>query len=115
MSIIGPRPCGFSEEDLIEARKESGALKVRPGLTGLAQISGRDVLAEDVVAKAKLDGEYAKKIIFWRDLKIFLKTIVVVLREDDVVEGTAEERAQTEELESEVLAEVAATETEKSE
>ena len=91
MSIIGPRPCGFSEEDLIEARKESGALKVRPGLTGLAQISGRDVLAEDVVAKAKLDGEYAKKITFWRDLKIFFKTIVVVLREDDVVEGTAEE------------------------
>ena len=115
MSIIGPRPCGFSEEDLIEARKESGALKVRPGLTGLAQISGRDVLAEDVVAKAKLDGEYAKKITFWRDLKIFLKTIIVVLREDDVVEGTAEERAQTEAVESEVLAEVAATETEKAE
>lgn len=110
MSIIGPRPCGFSEEDLIEARKESGALKVRPGLTGLAQISGRDVLAEDVVAKAKLDGEYAKKITFWRDLKIFLKTIVVVLREDDVVEGTAEERAQTEIVETaevELLAEVA--------
>jgi O-antigen biosynthesis protein WbqP len=108
MSIIGPRPCGFSEEDLIEARKESGALKVRPGLTGLAQISGRDVLAEDVVAKAKLDGEYAKKITFWRDLKIFFKTIVVVLREDDVVEGTAEETpVQAETVETEVLAEAA--------
>lgn len=108
MSIIGPRPCGFSEEDLIEARKESGALKVRPGLTGLAQISGRDVLAEDVVAKAKLDGEYAKKITFWRDLKIFFKTIVVVLREDDVVEGTAETTPpQAETVETEVLAEAA--------
>ena len=108
MSIIGPRPCGFSEEDLIEARKESGALKVRPGLTGLAQISGRDVLAEDVVAKAKLDGEYAKKITFWRDLKIFFKTIVVVLREDDVVEGTAETTpTQAETVEAEVLLEAA--------
>ena len=115
MSIIGPRPCGFSEEDLIAARNESGAFKVRPGLTGLAQISGRDVLAEDVVAKAKLDGEYAQKITFWRDLKIFFKTIVVVLREDDVVEGTAEEPAQAEVVENEVLAEVAVTETEKSE
>lgn len=109
MSIIGPRPCGFSEEDLIEARKESGALKVRPGLTGLAQISGRDVLAEDVVAKAKLDGEYAKKITFWRDLKIFFKTIVVVLREDDVVEGTAETTpAQAEEEGKADVAEVLA-------
>lgn len=108
MSIIGPRPCGFSEEDLIAARTESGALKVRPGLTGLAQVSGRDVLAEDVAAKAKLDGEYAKKITFWRDLKIFFKTIVVVLREDDVVEGTAEATpAQAETAETEVLAEAA--------
>lgn len=93
MSIIGPRPCGFSEEDLIQARKESGALAVRPGLTGLAQVNGRDILAADVKKKAEIDGEYAKKITFWKDLKIFFKTIAVVLKKDNVVEGTAVEES----------------------
>lgn len=90
MSIIGPRPVVCCETDLIEKRRETGALAVRPGLTGLAQVRMRDRLT-DMDVKADIDGEYAKKITFWRDLKIFCKTIVVVLREDDVVEGTAEE------------------------
>lgn len=107
MSIIGPRPVVCSEKDLIEKRRETGALAVRPGLTGLAQVRMRDRLT-DMTLKAEIDGEYAKKITFWRDLKIFFKTIVVVLREDDVVEGTAEETpAQAETVETEVLAEVA--------
>ena len=92
MSIIGPRPCGFSEEDLIQARKESGALAVRPGLTGLAQVKARDKLT-DMSLKAEIDGEYAKKITFWKDLKIFFKTIAVVLKRDNVVEGTAVEES----------------------
>lgn len=120
MSIIGPRPCGLSETDLIEAREKYGALSVRPGLTGLAQISGRDILASHVEEKARCDGEYAKKITFWRDIKIFIKTILVVLRGDGVVEGRAvseveegkgenkDDETATEEGETEVSAEVEA-------
>ena len=89
MSFIGPRPCGFSEEDLIEARMQRGAYNVRPGLTGLAQVNGRDVLASKVDEKAELDGKYAQKITFFGDLKILFKTVKVVLREEGVVEGTA--------------------------
>ena len=89
MSIIGPRPAGCSEEDLIGLRTENGASKVTPGLTGLAQVNGRDVLASDVEKKAWFDAEYAKKITFWGDLKIFFKTIVKVFKHDGVVEGTA--------------------------
>lgn len=95
MSIIGPRPCGFSEQDLIDARNKYNAFSVRPGLTGLAQINGRDVLAEDVEKKAWYDGEYVKKITFWGDLKIFFKTIGKVLKHDGVKEGTAAKEAET--------------------
>ena len=89
MSIIGPRPAGLSETDLIEARERYGANAVTPGLTGLAQVNGRDVLARDVEKKAQFDGLYAKKITFWGDVKIFFKTIGQVFRHKDVVEGTA--------------------------
>ncbi len=89
MSIIGPRPAGLSEKDLIEAREKYGANKVTPGLTGLAQVNGRDALALDVDKKAWYDGEYAKKITFWGDLKIFFKTIAVVFKKEGIVEGQA--------------------------
>ncbi|MBQ8685362.1 MAG: sugar transferase [Clostridia bacterium] len=125
MSLIGPRPCGFSEVDLIEARKKYGAYAVRPGLTGLAQVNGRDVLACNVEKKAQFDGEYAKKITFWKDLKIIFQTIGVVLREDNVVEGTAAVETTGTEAENEaeaatqtateLLDEVAATEREREE
>ena len=87
MSIIGPRPAGFSETDLIEERDKYGANDVLPGLTGLAQVNGRDVLASDVKEKARYDGEYVKKITLWRDFKIFVKTIFKVLGASDIVEG----------------------------
>jgi len=87
MSIIGPRPAGISEEDLVAERDKYGANDVTPGLTGLAQINGRDVLASDIEKKAWYDGEYAKKITFGRDLKIFFKTIVKVFKSDGIVEG----------------------------
>ncbi len=90
MSIVGPRPCGFSETDLIAERDKYGANAVKPGLTGLAQINGRDVLAGKIEKKAWFDGEYAKKITFWGDVKIILKTVVTVLREDGIEEGHAE-------------------------
>lgn len=89
MSIIGPRPAGLSESDLIEARERYGANGVRPGLTGWAQVNGRDVLASDVEKKAQFDGEYAKKITFAKDFKIFFKTVGQVFRGDDIVEGDA--------------------------
>lgn len=90
MSIIGPRPVVIGETELIEKRRQTGALSIRPGLTGLAQVQARDKLT-DMKLKADIDGEYAKKITFWKDLKIFFKTIAVVLRHDNVVEGTAVE------------------------
>ncbi len=116
MSFIGPRPCGFSEEDLIEERMKRGAYNVRPGLTGLAQVNGRDVLASKVDKKAELDGKYAQKITFWGDLKILFKTVKVVLREEGIVEGTAvvdkEECDKTEETQAvEALEEVAVADT----
>ena len=89
MSIVGPRPAGCSEEDLISARTANGSHLIKPGLTGLAQVNGRDVLASDVEKKAWFDGEYAKKITFWGDFKIFLKTIIKVFKHDGIVEGTA--------------------------
>ncbi len=103
MSIIGPRPCGFSEQDLIDERNKYNAFSVRPGLTGLAQINGRDVLAEDVKKKAWYDGEYVKKITFWGDTKIFFKTIGKVLKHDGIKEGTAANKNDAQLTEGEVV------------
>lgn len=85
MSIIGPRPALWNQDDLIVARDEYKANDIKPGLTGLAQISGRDELETKV--KAKLDGDYAKKITFLRDCKIFFKTIFSVMKSEGIVEG----------------------------
>lgn len=85
MSIIGPRPALWNQEDLIAERDKYGANDVPVGLTGWAQINGRDELEIDV--KAKLDGEYAKKIGFWMDVKCFFGTFVSVLKSDGVLEG----------------------------
>lgn len=85
MSIIGPRPALWNQDDLIEERDKYGANKVPVGLTGWAQINGRDEL--DIELKAKLDGEYAKKIGFLMDTRCFFGTIFSVLRSDGVVEG----------------------------
>lgn len=85
MSIIGPRPALWNQYDLIEEREKYGANDVRPGLTGWAQINGRDELPIDV--KAKLDGEYVGKMNFRFDVKCFIKTITSVLKREGVVEG----------------------------
>ena len=85
MSIIGPRPALWNQFDLIEERDKYGANDVRPGLTGWAQINGRDEL--EIPVKAKLDGEYVAKMSFLFDCKCFLGTILAVLRRDGVVEG----------------------------
>ena len=85
MSIIGPRPALWNQFDLVAERDKYGANDVRPGLTGWAQINGRDELPIDV--KARLDGEYVENISFLFDCKCFFGTIVSVLKSDGVVEG----------------------------
>ena len=85
MSIIGPRPALWSQDDLIAERDKYGANDVRPGLTGWAQINGRDEL--EIPVKAKLDGEYVEKLSISFDCKCFFGTIKAVLRSDGVVEG----------------------------
>ena len=84
MSIIGPRPALYNQYDLIAARDAVHANDIRPGLTGLAQINGRDELPIDV--KARYDGEYAADITFLNDAKIFLHSITYVFQRRGVVE-----------------------------
>ncbi|MGF7057741.1 sugar transferase [Brassicibacter mesophilus] len=95
MSIIGPRPALWNQYDLIEERDKYGANDIPVGLTGLAQINGRDELSIEV--KAKLDGEYAEKIGFFMDVKCFFGTIVSVLKSDGVVEGSTGSKSKREE------------------
>lgn len=85
MSIIGPRPALWNQDDLIAERDKYGANDVRPGLTGWAQINGRDEL--EIPVKAKLDGEYVQHMCFLFDCKCFFGTFSAVLRHDGVVEG----------------------------
>lgn len=85
MSIIGPRPALWNQDDLLSERDKYGANDIKPGLTGWAQINGRDELPIDV--KARYDGEYAERMSFLFDCKCFFATIVLVLRHDGVVEG----------------------------
>ena len=85
MSIIGPRPALYNQYDLIDARDKAHANDIRPGLTGLAQINGRDELPIDV--KAKYDGEYAAHLTFGMDLKIFFHSFSYVFQRRGVVEG----------------------------
>jgi len=85
MSFIGPRPALWNQYDLIVERDKYGANNIRPGLTGWAQVNGRDELPIEI--KARLDGEYVKKLSFKMDIKCFIKTIVSVLKRDGVVEG----------------------------
>ena len=90
MSVVGPRPALWNQDDLIAQRELYGANDLRPGLTGWAQINGRDELPIDV--KARLDGEYVQKLSFRFDVKCFLGTFLKVLSADGVVEGGAKEK-----------------------
>jgi O-antigen biosynthesis protein WbqP len=85
MAVIGPRPALWNQYDLIEERDKYHANDIRPGLTGLAQISGRDELEIDY--KARLDGQYTANITPMMDLKCFFGTIISVFKSDGVVEG----------------------------
>ena len=85
MAVVGPRPALWNQYDLIEERDKYGANDIRPGLTGWAQINGRDEL--EIPVKAKLDGEYVAKMGPAMDLRCFFGTFLSVLRADGVVEG----------------------------
>lgn len=85
MAVIGPRPALWNQDDLAEERDKYGANDVLPGLTGWAQINGRDELP--IPIKARLDGQYIENIGFKMDLKCFFGTILSVLKSDGVVEG----------------------------
>lgn len=85
MSIVGPRPALWNQDDLITERDKYGANDVMPGLTGWAQINGRDAL--EIADKARYDGEYARHITFVMDWKCFWGTVVSVIKHEGVVEG----------------------------
>lgn len=85
MSFVGPRPALWNQKDLVRERDRYGANDVKPGLTGLAQVNGRDTL--EIRDKARLDGYYAKNIGFAMDLFCVIKTFFSVLRADGIVEG----------------------------
>ena len=85
MAVIGPRPALWNQDDLTAERDKYGANDVLPGLTGWAQINGRDEL--EIPVKAKLDGEYVERMSFLFDVKCFFGTIISIFRHDGVVEG----------------------------
>ena len=89
MAVIGPRPALWNQEDLINLRDECGANDIRPGLTGYAQVNGRDEL--EIETKAFLDGEYAKKMSLAFDISIFFKTIFNVLGRKGIVDNPVED------------------------
>lgn len=101
MSIIGPRPALWNQDDLVAERDKYGANAVRPGLSGWAQINGRDEL--EIPEKAKFDGEYVKNMSFGMDWKCFWGTAVKVLKHESVVEGGTGALEKKEELEKEVV------------
>ena len=102
MSIIGPRPALWNQDDLIAERDKYGANDVKPGLTGWAQINGRDEL--EIPVKAKLDGEYVEHMSFGFDCKCFFGTIKSVLKSDGVVEGGTGEMKKQEKTEEKEMA-----------
>jgi len=85
MSIIGPRPALWNQDDLIAERDKYGVNELRPGVSGWAQINGRDTLP--IPVKAKLDGEYVKRQSFLFDLYIIFRTAFKIFKDDTVVEG----------------------------
>ena len=94
ISIIGPRPALWNQYDLVAEREKYGVNELMPGLTGYAQINGRDELS--IEEKAKLDGWYAEHIGFATDVKCFFKSIRSVLKADGYVEGASDGAGRTE-------------------
>ena len=98
MAFIGFRPSQECETELNEERERYGMYQIRPGISGWAQINGRDLLAAHPKEKAKFDAYYLQKFSLWLDVKIFFKTIGIVFRSDNVEEGVIEESKVEEEV-----------------
>lgn len=108
MSLIGFRPSQENETELNDARESYNMYQVRPGISGWAQVNGRDVLAANPKKKAEYDAYYLQHFSLWLDIKIFFMTIVKVFKSDDVVEGVIEAPQEDVEIQStETNAEVA--------
>ena len=86
MSFVGPRPLIPEEKEIRKLRAEYGVFSVKPGMTGLAQVNGRDMLS--IEEKALFDKEYVEKQSFWFDIKILFKTVLVVLKRENISEGS---------------------------
>ncbi len=91
MSIVGPRPAGINELDLIAERDKYGANDILPGLTGWAQINGRDTLSVEM--KTELDGYYVKHLSLIMDIRCIVKTIPYVLKRKGIVEGSGKKES----------------------
>jgi O-antigen biosynthesis protein WbqP len=105
MSWIGYRPSQSNEKELNEAREEYGLYQISPGISGWAQVNGRDVLAAHPKKKAEFDAYYLQHFSLWLDIKIFFMTIVKVFKSDDIVEGVIEEKNSDEDTVSDLLEE----------
>jgi len=101
MSLIGYRPAQDNETELNEARERYNMYQIRPGISGWAQVNGRDILAAQPTRKAQFDNYYLQHFSLWIDIKIFFSTIVKVFGSKDVEEGVLEEVAQPEEISAE--------------
>lgn len=110
MAVVGPRPALWNQYDLIEERDKYGANDIRPGLTGWAQINGRDEL--EIPVKARLDGEYVRKMGLGMDLRCFFGTFLTVFRGDGVVEGGTGAMKKEEEAQQDRTAATVADEAE---
>ena len=100
MSLIGYRPSQTCEHELNETREFYDVYQIRPGISGWAQVNGRDVLAAHPKKKAKFDAYYVKKFSLWLDIKIFFMTIAKVFKREGVEEGVLDEEEETENKES---------------
>lgn len=98
MSIVGPRPALWNQDDLIAERDKYGANALVPGLTGWAQVNGRDELP--IAVKARFDGEYVEMIGLWADIRILFATAFGVLKADGIVEGQQAPAVETESKEN---------------
>lgn len=97
MAIVGPRPALWNQYDLIAERDKYGANNIRPGLTGWAQINGRDTVS--IEDKARYDGDYVKNLGVKMDSKCFFGTVISVLKRDGVLEGGVKEAVKGNEVE----------------
>ena len=98
MSLIGYRPSQASEHELNDAREGYDMYQIRPGISGWAQVNGRDVLAANPKKKAEYDAYYLEHFSLWLDIKIFFMTIVKVFKSDDIVEGVIEDSSDKEKM-----------------